>query len=1155
MSTHLAGTCLQPLASQEARRLTEALLEDGGGVKCVSATGLPGPAKAFLLLGLQAALSRPISILVRSDDEGEILLRDLRSLSSAFGMVPPGRIHLFPSLDADPYQGIAPHLSRVSGRVRAMAALAAGECALLVVPVEALFTPLIPQSIFAGRCRTLTPGDPWPEADDTGWFVAAGYERVEIVGAPGEFARRGGVLDLFPPGDDLPVRIELEGDRVASLRRFDPAEQRSVGEAGQVRITPARELPLGGAERAALSRALTRAGDRGHRLIALLEQMGRFPGVESCARLALPETATILDHAAGHLVCIDEPEMTMEEARNLRADYLRSHESAPNTPLPGPDGLFVPEQEIEAILEERCRLSLRHLSVQETGEDEAGTLTVEMGAGGSGSYRGRLDALIQRLRSGVQAGEVHCVLMSSAGTAQRFREIVAETELHPLSLPGDAALSPVGGALFVGEGDVSAGFSFSSSGWHLISENEIFGARPVARRHSSVASFASDFRDLRTGDLVVHADHGIGRYDGLTKVSSAGHDLEVMVLTYQNEDRLYVPMERLDLVHKYSGTGESAPALDRLGGPSWARAKTKVRKAMEEMAAELLELYAARKAVEGFPFPEDTGWQAEFESAFPFEPTPDQLRAIAEVKKDMENATPMDRLICGDVGFGKTEVALRAAFKAVIGGKQVAVLAPTTVLAFQHLRTFRERFAPFPARVEMMSRLRTAKEQAETAAGVAAGEVDILVGTHRILSGDLEFSNLGLLIVDEEQRFGVKDKERIKKLKKTVDVLTLTATPIPRTLQMAMAGVVDLSLVETPPESRLAIQTHLLPFKESIIAPAIRHELQRGGQVYFVHNRVESIDTAAGLVKRLVPEAEILVAHGQMGKTQLEQTMMKFVRGEANVLVSSTIIENGLDIPRVNTLIVNRADKFGLAQLYQLRGRIGRSDRQAYAYLLVPPDQALTKTARRRLQVLQDFTDLGSGFRIAAMDLEIRGAGELLGPRQHGHIAAVGFEMYCQMLERAVEEMKGGEPLPELRTQINLGADLRIPESYVPEEGLRLVLYRKVASARAEAELESVREEMEDRFGRLPPPARRLLEAARLRLVAARLHVQQVDYKGDALLVKFAPTSPVDPARLMSWVQSRPGAALSPSGVLKLPGAWPREERIAKALETLQALH
>jgi transcription-repair coupling factor (superfamily II helicase) len=1168
VSTDVTVSSLRPLASEEAVRLARILREDEGGEKCVSLTGLPPPAKALYLLGLHAALSRPITVIVRSDDEAETLTRDLRELAAAFAIVPRDRIHIFPSLDADPYQGIAPHLSRVIGRVRALAAVAAGECSILVVPVEALFTPLQPLEAFAGKCRTIRTGEEWPEADDALWFTNGGYERVEMVSAPGEFARRGGVLDIFIPGEDLPVRIELDGESVDSIRHFDPEGQRSTDTTREIRFTPAREITLGGHEKAALSRALTGKGDHGHRLIEILERQGRFPGVESCARLALAETSSILDHAGGHLVCVDEPEMTHEEARNLWADVLRSHESAPKTPLPGPAELFFTEEEIRRDLDLRTAVTMRHLSVIDvhdpdgaSGDGEAGGRRIVMlpvRTVGPGSYRGRLSSLVDRLREIGRSGEMACLLMSTPGTEQRMREVLQEAGIGALRLPADVSVQPggQGGAIYLGTGNLSSGFSFPGSGWHLIGEHEIFGTRATARRRTAVATFASDFRDLRVGDLVVHIDHGIGRYDGLTKVASGKSDIEVMLLTYHSGDKLYVPMERLDLVHKYSGTGEKSPALDRLGGQAWGRTRSRVKKAMEVMAAELLNLYAARKTVEGFTFPPDTEWQKEFEAAFPYELTADQSRAVEEIKRDMEQPTPMDRLLCGDVGFGKTEVALRAAFKAVMSGKQVAVLAPTTVLAFQHLNTFRGRFEPFPTSVAMINRMRTPKEQKETAARVAAGEVDILIGTHRLLSSDIEFANLGLLVVDEEQRFGVKAKERVKQLKRSVDVLTLTATPIPRTLQMAMAGVTDLSLVETPPESRLAIQTHLLPFSESIIAPAIRHELQRGGQVYFLHNRVDSIETAAGLIRRLVPEARVSVGHGQMSKGQLEEAMMRIVRGDADVLVSTTIIENGLDIPRVNTLIVNRADTFGLAQLYQLRGRIGRSDKQAYAYLTVPPQQALTPTARRRLQALQDFTELGSGFRIAAMDLEIRGAGELLGPKQHGHMAALGFEMYCQMLERTIEEMKqGGEPLPEFRTQINLGADLRIPETYIPEEGLRLVLYRKVASAKSRDEIEGVRDEMEDRFGRLPLSAVRLLDAARLRLLAEKLHVLQIDYKGsEALLVKFAPTSPMDPARLMAWVQKSPGASLTPAGMLRLPAAWPREERIARALETMAGL-
>ena len=1154
----------RPLAAETTRRLLEALRAEGGRGRSVSLTGLPASAKAFHLLAIRADLDRPLCVVVRSDAEGETLAGDLRALGAAFGLAAPGAIHLFPSLDADPYQGLAPHLSRVAGRVRALAALAAGECSILVVPVEAIFTPLERSASFRARCRTLRPGDDWREADEAGWFVAAGYERVDIVSSPGEFSRRGGVVDIFPPVADAPLRIELDGPVVESIRMFDPSAQRSTERLRECRISPAREVPLGGAERAAISRALMRSGVAAGRLIGFLERQGRFPGVETCARLALAETSTIVDHASGFLLAVDEPEMTREEARNLWADILRAHQAAPTSALPEPARLFVPPEEVEGILTARAALTLRHLRIAD--EAEGAAAAIEIPCAGAPSYLGRPSAFVDEIQRRLRAGDVTCILMNSAGTTQRMREILAEEGLGSRILPpepGEAA--PEGAAVFVGTGSISGGFGLPASGWHLASEREIFGGRPAARPRAAVATFASDFRDLKVGDLVVHVDHGIGRYDGLVRIASGtdtsahqigvpGREIEAMVLTYAAADRLYVPIDRLDLIQKYTGVGGRSPALDRLGGQSWTRTKRRVRRQMEEMAVELLNLYAARKTVEGFSFSADAEWQREFEAAFPWALTPDQARAIEDVKRDMQNPAPMDRLICGDVGFGKTEVALRAAFKAVMDGRQVAVLAPTTVLAFQHYNTFRERFAPFPVKVEMLSRFRSEREQDEIAARAAGGDVDVLIGTHRLLSADVSFANLGLLVVDEEQRFGVAHKEKIKTLRRSVDVLTLTATPIPRTLQMAMAGVLDLSLVETPPESRLAIQTHLVPFKESIIAPAIRHELQRGGQVYVVHNRVESIWSAAALVRRLVPEARVVVGHGQMGKHELEDAMMRFVRGETDILVSTTIIENGLDIPRVNTLIVNRADRFGLAQLYQLRGRIGRSDRQAYAYLLVPPGRTLTETARRRLQVLQDFTDLGSGFRIAAMDLEIRGAGDLLGRRQHGQIAAVGFEMYCRMLQRTIEEMKGGEALPEFRSQINLGVDLRIPDTYIPEEGLRLVLYKKVASARTDDEVDAVRDEMEDRFGRLPDEAMRLLDAARLRLAAESLRIRQIDYRGGVLQVRFAESAKVDPGKLLLWVKARQGASFAPSGLLRVPARWEPASRIAGCLEVLRAL-
>jgi len=1163
MVVALGRPLLRPLATEGIRHLLDALKDERGAGRSVSVTGLPAPAKALWLLAVHHELRQPCALVTRSDAEASAMAEDLRSLAFAFGLADPSTVHVFPSLDADPYQGIAPHLSFVTRRVRALAALANGECGLLVTSVEALFTPLEPPETFGRRCLLLGPGVEWREADEMTWFIAQGYDRVDMVSAPGEFSRRGGVLDLFLPTLESPVRVELDGHTIASIRLFDPAAQRSTQALDSCLFTPAREITLGGTERASLSRALTRGGEGGSKLISLLERQGRFPGVEMCGRLALPATATLVDHAASHLFCVDEPEMTREEARNLWADLVRSHEASPGAALPAPAELFVSPDEVASILEKRARWSVRHLRLEGESAGPA-EITLPVAAAGAPSYRGRVTAFIAELGRRVRGGEATCILMSSTGTMKRMRELLDEAGLGARELREVESTEP-GGVIYLGAAPVSEGFSLPQAGWHLVTEREIFGVEARARARSPIPTFASDFRDLKIGDFIVHIDHGIGRYDGLTKVSSTGasgedawlarpREIESMILTYANNDRLYVPMDRLDLVQKYLGSGAVHPALDRLGGQSWGRTKKRVRKAMEEMAVELLNLYAARKTQSGHAFGADTEWQKEFETSFPWQLTPDQARAIEEVKRDMEKPDPMDRLLCGDVGFGKTEVALRAAFKSVMDGKQVAILAPTTVLAFQHFNTFTARFSPFPTRVEMLSRFRTDKELSETVARIAAGEVDIVIGTHRLLSADIEFRDLGLLVVDEEQRFGVAHKERIKKLKRSVDVLTLSATPIPRTLQMALMGVYDLSLVETPPESRLAIQTHLLPFKETILAPAIRHELQRGGQVYFVHNRVESIYAAAALVQRLVPEARVGVAHGQMGKNDLESAMMRLTSGDIDVLVSTTIIENGLDVPRVNTLIVNRADRFGLSQLYQLRGRIGRSDRQAYAYLLVPPDRTLTEIARKRLQALQDFTDLGSGFRIAAMDLEIRGAGDLLGRQQHGQIAAVGFEMYCRMLERTIEEMKGGEPLPEFRSQINLGVDLKIPESYIPEEGLRLVLYKKIASARTETEVSGVQEEMQDRFGRLPDEGLRLLEAAKLRLVAEKLHVQQIDLRAATLQIKFSETTPLEPGKLLAYVRSRPGSTLTPTGLLRLPAAWAAPERIARALDALRGL-
>jgi transcription-repair coupling factor (superfamily II helicase) len=674
------------------------------------------------------------------------------------------------------------------------------------------------------------------------------------------------------------------------------------------------------------------------------------------------------------------------------------------------------------------------------------------------------------------------------------------------------------------------------------------------RSKSKTAAFVSDFRDLTVGDYVVHVEHGIGRYLGLKEIQQDGLNVEFMVLEFAEGARLYVPLTRLDLIQKYRSTDAGpAPVLNRLGGQQWAKTKARVKKAMADMADELLKLYAQRRAAEGHPFPADNEFQREFEDAFDYNETDDQLSAIADIKRDMESPLPMDRLLCGDVGYGKTEVAMRAAFKAVQDSKQVAVLTPTTVLSFQHYETFRKRFSQFPINVEMISRFRTPKEQKVILEKLEAGEVDILIGTHRLLSKDLKFQDLGLLVVDEEQRFGVRHKERLKQMRQQIDVLSMSATPIPRTLHMSLVGLRDMSVIETPPKDRMAIQTVVAKFDEKLIRTAVELELERGGQVYFVHNRVETIYELATKIQELVPQARVVVGHGQMGEAELEKTLLAFMNHEYDVFVATTIIENGIDIPLANTIVINRADRHGLSELYQLRGRVGRSNRRAYAYLLIPPEQELTDVARRRLAALKEFSDLGAGFKIAALDLELRGAGNMLGGEQSGHIEAVGFELYTSMLEEAVAKLKGEEKRDHITTQLNLGISLRIDESYIPEENQRLRVYKKIAGAQDEATLADIRAELEDRYGALPESVLHLLDAAMLRLTSERLGVQQLDRKRDQLHIRFTEKAEIDPGRLMKLVarNAKKGAQFTPQGVLRFPLAGTKPAEVFREVHAL----
>ena len=775
-------------------------------------------------------------------------------------------------------------------------------------------------------------------------------------------------------------------------------------------------------------------------------------------------------------------------------------------------------------------------------------------------YHGRLPDLASDLtKRHAQEQATTVFVMPSRGVAERVAEILREYDVNVrLTSFADKSDYSDSSDAIVTSGRLSGGFELPSARLVVQVEGDLFdeAAEPALERRSTAikrekkrrargAAFLSDFRDLKVNDYVVHIDHGIARFGGLVTLDlgptqSAASGLasaargEFMLLYYAEEAKLYVPVERLDLVQRYSSAEGHQPTLDRLGGIGWQKTKAKAKRAMRDMADELLRLYAERKLVAGHAFPQDAPWQREFEEGFEYTLTPDQETAIEDVKHDMETPTPMDRLLCGDVGYGKTEVAMRAAFKAVMDGKQAAVLTPTTVLAYQHFDTFRQRFAPFPVKVELLSRFRSTREQKEVVKRVEAGDVDVVIGTHRMLSKDVSFRDLGLVVVDEEQRFGVAHKERLKQLKKRVDVLTLSATPIPRTLNMSLSGLRDMSLIETPPSDRLAIQTQVAQSSDAVIKSAIELELTRSGQVFFIHNRVESIETIAALVKRLVPQARMAIGHGQMNEKEMERVMLDFIAYKYDVLVATTIIENGIDIPRANTIIINRADNYGLSQLYQLRGRVGRSSRRAYAYLLIPAEQELSPIARRRLAAIREFSDLGAGFRIAALDLELRGAGNMLGGEQSGHMDALGFDLYTQMLERTVGELRGEQVEDEPTVSLNLGVDVAIPESFIADMGQRLRTYKRVSSARDEEALAAIRAETEDRYGRLPEPVEDLFGYARLRLASETVGVISIDRTREGIAIKLAEKARVAPEKLMELISAREGASFTPSGVLRL---------------------
>ena len=1091
-------------------------------------------------------LKRPLVCVEPDEAAAEALERDLRFFLGADAAV----VRL-PADEVLPYEGLTPDRLVAQQRLAALFRLHLGERPIVVCSVRSLARRVLPRAALDRRSLQISLEMEQDRDELARKLTAAGYARVPLVEDPGTYAVRGGVFDVWSPLDPQPARLEFFGDLVEKIRAFDPQTQRTVRELKEVSLCPAREIVLDEEGRRAAIATVRAAADAvetpSRQLRELIDDLsnlsqddelfaaglsailpGFYPGGLSPLTEYLPQDA---------IWVVDDPlELerqwgdlwtSLEEAF---ADARRKGELA----LP-PDRHFLHERDVRPAIEAAPVLELSGLTIGT--EAAAGTAEIDFALQATSALRaeiqshhgedGALTPLVRRLEGLRERGIVAVVACHSSAQAERTRRLLLDRNLMAQIVPLEqATFSPhVHAHLVVGE--ISAGFVDPHERLAVFSDEDIFGpraqARTTPRRARTLGPDGADFRDLKEGDLVVHVDHGIARYDGLTRLNVRGFAADFILLQFAGKDRLYLPVGRLRQIQKYAGGDPAKVRLDSLKSQTFQKRKARVKEELLKMAAELLDIYAARAAHQGYAYSPPDAMYRQFEADFEFEETPDQERAIGEVLSDMQQKRPMDRLVCGDVGYGKTEVALRAAFKAVEDKKQVAVLVPTTVLASQHFRTFSRRFADYPVTVDMVSRLRDEKQIRDTLQRTREGRVDVLIGTHRLLSPDVSFKDLGLVVVDEEQRFGVKHKEQLKKLRKLVDVVTLTATPIPRTLHMAMMGVRDLSIIGTPPLDRRAIRTFTSKFDGATIQEAIERELARGGQVFFLHNRIETISGVLDYLRRLVPQAKIAVAHGQMPEGKLEKVMTEFVDKQHDVLLCTAIIESGLDIPSANTILVDRADHFGLSQLYQIRGRVGRSRERAYAYLLIPARRKITRDAQKRLQVLQQFTELGAGFQIASHDLEIRGAGNLLGPDQSGNIASVGFDLYTQLMEEAVASLKGEQVRQDFEPDVELPIPALIPEDYVPDVQQRLFFYKRLASATTEEALYDVKGELRDQCGEPPPEVDALVEVMSLKNELRALQMRGLKSGPGRLVVQLGPDAALDPVKLAQLVAKGKG--------------------------------
>ncbi len=1115
------------------------------GTKSVCCTGVGFSERSYLISRLESEIQKPI-VVVLPDVKACADFSENLHFFSRFDA--PDHL-LFPPYTLLPFRKISYHTETAASRIHTLYKLGTGAAPnIILTPAQTLLQRLLPRQVLCDYAEIVISGETCDRDALIARLHAGGYRHVTLVEDFGEYSVRGGIVDIFSPMYPDPLRIEFFGDMVDAIRFFSSATQRKIKSIEEAIILPAREIIL---EKSQMGRAIENirslvdqdglSGNIAEEFVERIRNEGVFPGIESLLPLIFPRLDTFLDYVPKDALWILSDGRLLEKAaEEAEGTAVRNYLSAKSEArlCIAPENLYVSWESVKNRIQKQPHLVLQDIETRVpmpkdplppvridfsiATNTEISTLLLE-----GQKDRHILDPLSEWIREKQSAGFLVLIVCASASQIKRLQLLLAPYDIHAreIASPVEKIFARKKG-VYLCQGKLTAGFVWHDESIAVITDTEIFGSKKRRRRTKpsgkSVKTALLDFGELNTGDLVVHDEHGIGRYKGLEKLRFEGIESDFLLIEYQDGDKLYLPVDRLDMAQKYMGVEGISPSLDKMGGKAWQRVREKAKKSVEKIAGDLLSLYASRKVIKGHAFTPPDNYFQDFEASFPFEETPDQVKAIEDVLADMEADAPMDRLICGDVGYGKTEIALRAAFKSVMDNKQVAVLVPTTLLAEQHFQTFSQRFERYPVVVDCLSRFRTRKEQQAILSRLKEGKTDIVIGTHRLIQKDVHFKDMGLAVIDEEQRFGVRHKEKLKKMRSSVDVLSLTATPIPRTLHMSLMGVRDISIIQTPPEQRQAIMSYISEFDPVVAADAIRREMQRKGQIFFVHNNINTIWNIARYLQEIVPEVRLAVAHGRLSEDELEKAMFQFLNKEIDMLVCTTIVESGLDIPNANTIIINRAERFGLAQIYQLRGRVGRSEEQAYAYLFISKEAALTRDAEKRLRVLMEHTGLGAGFQIAMNDLKIRGGGAALGVSQSGHIAAVGYDMFLRLMEDAVSSLKGERVVEKLEPEINIPVSVFIPETYIEDIDQRLMAYRRLAKMTELKAVSDFKAELIDRFGNLPPEVGNLLLKIMLKILSVKAGVKKLDLKDQVLLLWFSELHQQRPFALLDLVEKSP---------------------------------